>query len=104
MRSVQSLLFKKDLARGPTHRSRRSEGLQPRTTDGGKTESVYRPLVGRTKPSLQLQSQSDLPHRGGRMLRVTLLTPQSFGALPLRLGATMRPTASGRLTSNLFSL
>ena len=53
--------------------------------------------MGRTRRSLQ--SQSDLPHRGGRLLRVALLTPQSFGALPLRLGATMRPTASGRLLS-----
>ena len=45
-----------------------------------------------------LQSQSDLPHRGGRSLRVSP-APQSFGALPLRLGATMRPTASGRFLS-----
>ena len=48
---------KKDLARGPTHRSRRSEGLQPRTTDGKADVVECRPLVGRTRRSLQSQSE-----------------------------------------------
>ena len=43
--SYNRSLAKRDLARGPTHRCRRLEGLQPRTTDGGKTVAVYRPLV-----------------------------------------------------------
>ena len=55
--------------RGPTHRSRRSEGLRPRTTDGRVDEVEDRPLVGRTRQ--RIPSQSDLPHRGGRLLRVT---------------------------------
>ena len=42
-------LIKKDLVRGPTHRSRRSEGLQPRTTDGQANVVEDRPLVGRTR-------------------------------------------------------
>ena len=62
-------LIKKDLVRGPTHRSRRSEGLRPRTTDGRVDEVGDRPLVGRTRQ--RIPSQSDLPHRGGRLLRVT---------------------------------
>ncbi len=42
-------LIKKDLVRGPTHRSRRSEGPQPRTTDGKADVLEDRPLVGRTR-------------------------------------------------------
>ncbi len=42
-------LIKKDLVRGPTHRSRRSEGPQPRTTDGARRVQFIDPLrVGLT--------------------------------------------------------
>ena len=42
---------------------------------------------------------SPTSHTGEVACFVWGVTPQSFGALPLRLGATKRPTASGRLLS-----
>ena len=73
----------KDLARGPTNHSRGSEGQSPERPTDARRYLIYRPLVGRTK----------------RIYSV----PQSFGALLLRLGAMIRPTASGRFLRHLHS-
>ena len=84
-----------DLVRGRTNHSPQSEE-QSSERLGDKTSPIDRPLVGRTR---EPTSRVRPPTRGGRYAGRAHRFPQSFGALLLRLGARIRPTASGRLLS-----
>ena len=92
--------------RGPTHRSRRSEGQQPRTADGDKTAAVYRPLVGRT---IRGYSSSPTSRTGEVACFVWLPSPpvvRSFApptggydsSDPQGVGYTSRCNGNGRTT------
>ena len=89
------------IVRGPTNHSRGSKGQSPERPTDARRRLIYRPLVGRTRRIYNLQS--DLP-RGEVVPPCTpLCSPQSFGVLLLRLGAMIRPTASGRFLRHLHS-
>ncbi len=80
--------------RGPTNHSRGSKGQSPERPTDARRLLIYRPLVGRTK---RIYSSSPTSRQGRSFPPYThLCPPQSFGALLLRLGAMIRPTASGR--------
>ena len=84
----------KDLVRGPTNHSRGSKGQSPERPTDARRLLIYRPprvgLDGFTVPVRP-------PAQGRSLVSCGFLLPQSFGALLLRLGAMIRPTASGRL-------
>ena len=90
---------KKDLARGPTHRSRRSEGLQPRTTDGKADVVESRPLVGRTRRSLQPQSR-----RSCRTSQFFFFAVATSAALHLFLSLVLEERSTRKIVPLLFSL